>query len=68
MLLHSVVDAVPRLRNLARSPVKYYTHIPNFVEVMLGYKGGVRANILRTSVRMNDFFDSRTVRTQDERV
>lgn len=30
-------------------------YVDEFVEVMLGYKGGVRANIPRTSVKMNDF-------------
>jgi DNA-binding ferritin-like protein len=30
-------------------------YVDEFVEVMLGYKGGARANIPRTSVKMNDF-------------
>lgn len=30
-------------------------YVDEFVEVMLGYRGGVRANIPRTSVKMNDF-------------
>lgn len=30
-------------------------YVDEFVEVMLGYKGGIRVNIPRTSVKLNDF-------------
>jgi hypothetical protein len=33
-------------------------YVDEFVEVMLGYKGGIRANIPRSSVKMNDFKSS----------
>lgn len=33
-------------------------YVDEFVEVMLGYKGGIRANIPRSSVKLNDFKSS----------
>jgi len=30
-------------------------YVDEFVEVMLGYKGGIRVNLPRTSVKLNDF-------------